>query len=110
MAGLRVYQWPGNIRELENVIERSILLADDDVLDLEDLPPHVRGTEETGQASAMSPGQLPAAQAGATSSLKDVVKEHTRRIEKHVIQQTLTETGGNVTRAAELLQISQELC
>jgi DNA-binding NtrC family response regulator len=105
MEALRSYGWPGNIRELENVIERSILLAEKDVLDLSDLPPHIRPGGEAAGAAAREEVPLGAA---ASSSLKDVVKEHTRRIEKHVIQQTLAETGGNVTKAAELLQISRK--
>jgi two-component system, NtrC family, response regulator AtoC len=103
MAALRAYHWPGNIRELENVIERSILLAEEDILDVEDLPPHVHQ-----QGQGLQSREEAFVEGAGSSSLKDVVKEHTRRIEKHVIQQTLAETGGNVTKAAELLQISRK--
>jgi two-component system, NtrC family, response regulator AtoC len=110
MAVLRAYRWPGNIRELENVIERSILLAEGDVLDVAELPPHVRESGEAGTQALREAGTaaLQAPEAGAAASLKDVVREHTRQIEKRVIQQTLSETGGNVTKAAELLQISRK--
>lgn len=108
LDALRAYQWPGNIRELENVIERSILLSDEDVLDVDDLPQNVR--EAAGSAGVASTSALAgqSAPTGGSSSLKDVVKEHTRRVERHVIHQTLAETGGNVTKAAELLQISRK--
>jgi len=36
------YPWPGNIRELENVIERMVILAEEDVLTMEDVPPHIK--------------------------------------------------------------------
>ena len=37
------YDWPGNVRELERLIERAVALADTDVIELDDLPPRVRG-------------------------------------------------------------------
>jgi transcriptional regulator with PAS, ATPase and Fis domain len=40
---LRAYQWPGNVRELQRVIERAVALAETDSIELDDLPPHVRG-------------------------------------------------------------------
>jgi transcriptional regulator with PAS, ATPase and Fis domain len=40
---LRAHDWPGNVRELERMVERAITLADEDVIDLEHLPPHVGG-------------------------------------------------------------------
>jgi DNA-binding NtrC family response regulator len=44
MAKLLGYPWPGNIRELENLIERMVILAEDDHLTMKDLPsPHQRG-------------------------------------------------------------------
>ena len=40
---LHAYQWPGNVRELERIIERAVALAETDVVELDDLPPQVRG-------------------------------------------------------------------
>jgi transcriptional regulator with PAS, ATPase and Fis domain len=40
---LRAYQWPGNVRELQRVIERAVALAETDSIELDDLPPQVRG-------------------------------------------------------------------
>lgn len=42
-AALATYEWPGNVRELERLIERAVALAESDVIELEDLPPAVRG-------------------------------------------------------------------
>ena len=40
---LRAYQWPGNVRELQRVLERAVALAETDSIELDDLPPQVRG-------------------------------------------------------------------
>lgn len=45
MDALREYPWPGNVRELRNVIEHAFIVGEDDILDLEDLPPELRGED-----------------------------------------------------------------
>lgn len=44
LAALRRYEWPGNVRELENLIERMVVLADEDTLDVRDLPASMQGS------------------------------------------------------------------
>ncbi|MGE0394018.1 MAG: sigma-54 interaction domain-containing protein, partial [Vicinamibacterales bacterium] len=43
VEALRMYQWPGNVRELERLVERLVALSRSAVIDVDDLPPHVRG-------------------------------------------------------------------
>jgi len=43
MSVLTSYRWPGNIRELQNVLERAVLISDDEVLDLKHLPDSIQG-------------------------------------------------------------------
>jgi two-component system response regulator AtoC len=93
MEALLAYTWPGNIRELENVIERALVLSDDTVISLDDLPEAVRrpppeGTSLPGDGDDLS------------------VKRHGARLERHLIQLALDRTGGNKTAAAELLELS----
>jgi len=85
---LRAYRWPGNIRELRNIVERLVILVDAEEVDLSDLPAVVRG-----QAA---PGIL---QIPDYASLKEGREDFERRL----IQKKIREAGGNVTRAAELL-------
>lgn len=94
-AALKILQrhhWPGNIRELENVIERSVVLSDDPVLMPEHFPPELgRSRPEMGIESFFDGYSL---------------KEAQRTFEHHLIVKALQETGGNRTQAAKLLEIS----
>jgi len=59
MAMLERYSWPGNIRQLENVVERAVLLAAESVLTVDDLPPEVCGNiDPIGQFSAPADGYV----------------------------------------------------
>ena len=93
MEVLLTYSWPGNIRELENVLERALVLTDDTVISLADLPEAVRRPAPDGPAAAIDGDDLS-------------VKRHGARLERHLIQLALDRTGGNKTQAAELLQLS----
>jgi two-component system, NtrC family, response regulator AtoC len=131
LARLSAYGWPGNIRELENVVERAMLFADGPRIRERDLPPELVSLALTGAGGAgtssrtsVSPpdgsGTTPipgAVTAGSPSSapspspddgLKEVVRAATSRLEKELIQRALDQTAGNVTHAARLLKISRK--
>ena len=99
MAALRAYPWPGNIRQLENVIERMVLMCDGNVLRPEDLPEEVAALMV--RAGMLEGGQEP-------SSFKEIVKKQTLSLERDLIEKALDETSGNVTRAAEKLGLSRK--
>jgi len=92
MAQLVNYDWPGNVRELENVVERAVVLCLGEQVTPADLPPQLAGRGEVA-ASVES-----LAAAGAT--LRDM--------EREMIRATLRETGGNRTRAAQILGIARQ--
>jgi DNA-binding NtrC family response regulator len=93
------YEWPGNIRELENLVERIILLARSDRITLADLPSELKAAVETDLSSLSGAGQKP---------FKDFVRTHMEDIEKKMIVDTLEECGHNVTRAAQQLGLSRK--
>jgi len=100
------YPWPGNIRELENVVERAVLFCDTQKIRASDLPPDIRGVPAT--ASVPPPeADLQAALAGE-GGLKEHVKVAMSRLEKELVSRALQQTSGNVTHAARLLKISRK--
>jgi len=93
------YPWPGNIRQLENVIERVMVLNGGGAVTAEQLPEEILEFEEQ---------RFVERQATSTGSLKELVKDATRRIEKKAIEEALQETQNNVTQAARRLNISRK--
>jgi DNA-binding NtrC family response regulator len=83
---LRVYPWPGNIRELRNVIESMVVMAGGKTLTADDVPPDVK------RAAADDAGAI---RVGMTVA----------EVERYIIEKTLKEVGGNRTRAAQILGI-----
>ena len=94
MAVLESHHWPGNIRQLENVIERAMVLGSGDVIDVDALPPDLRQPSRPGEL----PVDLPADGLDLEAMLA--------RIEQRYIEMALERTSGVQTRAAELLKVS----
>jgi two-component system, NtrC family, response regulator AtoC len=95
MRFLVEHEWPGNVRELENTIERAMVLTEGAQVDVDSLPERLR-------AAVQRP-----ARALAFISDEDLsIKRASRRAEEELIRRALARTGGNRTRAAELLEIS----
>jgi two-component system response regulator AtoC len=93
LEALRAYRWPGNVRELEHAVERALVLSEGPRIGEEDLPDEVR-------APARPPP--PATPPEGTLSIKQAI----RSVEEQLIRRALERTGGNRTRAAEILEIS----
>jgi two-component system, NtrC family, response regulator AtoC len=101
-AAFRRYEWPGNVRELRNVIERALILEDEDVITMKYIPRAVADGARTvvndGRGAAVSGSQFRLPTDGV--ALEDV--------EMSLVRQAIERSGGNQTKAAELLGISRD--
>jgi len=86
-ARLKAYAWPGNVRELENLMERTLIFCREGTIDEDDLPMEIF-RKELESADDLS------------------LKHASRNLEEDFIKRALNQTGGNRTRAAEILEIS----
>ena len=96
MDALVAFNWPGNIRELENLVERMVVLKGSGMITLQDLPEKYRGTVRAPRAEA-----VPLPNDGIC--LSSAVEE----FENRLILQALEKTGGNKKEAATLLNLKR---
>jgi DNA-binding NtrC family response regulator len=97
MALLRTYTWPGNIRELENIIERAVALSNQVMLSPDDLPVEVR---DRLMPKASLGGSL-----DAWNGFDDLPS--LEEVKKRYILHVLDSTQGNISRAAEILEVDR---
>ena len=88
---LMIYSWPGNIRELENCVERACILTTDDVIHSYNLPPSLQTADSSNTQS----------KGGMTYTVEQV--------EKQLIREALTSTKGNMAKAADILKVTERM-
>jgi DNA-binding NtrC family response regulator len=101
---LQMYEWQGNVRELENVICSAMIMCDGRIITARDLPPRIRGEIE-GEPSA---GADATSTDIANLSLAEAVRHATEKLEKVMIVSRLSAMDGNRTATAESLGISRK--
>jgi DNA-binding NtrC family response regulator len=89
MRLLLSYDWPGNVRELQNAVEHALAIGTGGTLEIDDLPSHIAST---GASYSLDSGSDP-------RTLEELERQHVLRV--------LSETGGNYSRAAEILGIDR---
>ncbi len=84
------YSWLGNVRELENIVERTVIMCRRDIISVDDLPPAIAGSEQKEGESEF------------------VIGSSLRELEKDAIWRTLRYTEGNRTKTATILGITRK--
>ena len=92
MHRLMEYEWRGNVRELENVVERAMVLTESKIMGLEYFPSSIQKGRDTFPDEILE---------GATS-----IKKATKSVERALIKRALVQTKGNRTQAAHILEVS----
>lgn len=96
LALLMHSQWRGNVRELENTVERAMVLTTENIIDLNVLPDNIKADSTANKSASRKQLNI------GTLSLK----AHTKELEIELINEALKQTAGNRTKAAKLLEIS----
>ncbi len=96
LEALMNYSWKGNVRELENLVQTLVLMSDEDLIGLQNLPSHVRGYDSTSLSLL---GRIP--EEGV--SLDEAVEQ----FEREVLRTALDKVGGIKSKAADLLRIDK---
>lgn len=86
------YSYPGNVRELENIIERAVVLCRDKIITLNDIPDTIKGFKKESLIKESGTGTL---------------NEQVEALEKKLIYDALSQSGGNQTVAAKLLGLTE---
>jgi NtrC-family two-component system response regulator AlgB len=93
LTAIRAYPWPGNLRELRNAIERAVIMAKGNKINMEDLPAELRGPAVAGPNGSESSLQV-----GALVSMEQLEEAHLRKV---------LERTANLAEAAQVLGIDQ---
>jgi two-component system response regulator AtoC len=97
---LQAYRWPGNVREIENVIERAMVLSQGQMIGIRHLPQEI--------ANTLMPTQPEVEVLNLSENLSSFALEPAvEKLERHYIGRALEQCGGNKTKAARLLEVSE---
>ena len=96
---LMQHRWPGNIRELENLIERMMLMAGTPTITVDEIPPEFKAGLSRDVAAGADDDKKP---------FKDFMRTHMENVERQMIIKCLEEFEGNVTKAAQQLGLSRK--
>jgi two-component system, NtrC family, response regulator AtoC len=89
------YNWPGNVREMENTIERCLIICEKDVIDIDDLPVHIRQSEN-GSAADLN---------GVLFTDENIIPFE--KLKEEAIRHALKITNGNIVESAKKLQLGR---
>ncbi len=96
MIYLWEYDWPGNIRELENLVERLVILSEDGITDMKDLPANIRSfvSEKKNPQLTLGAGQID-------------LREATEQLQQRLMEEALRLSNGNKSAAARMLGLKR---
>ncbi|HKK22144.1 MAG TPA: helix-turn-helix domain-containing protein, partial [Pseudohaliea sp.] len=106
IKALQRYPWPGNVRQLQNVLQELVILHDAGQVTEAMLPDYLQTGHIPVETSARGPDPAPAAAEGQTPQVAREIVEPLWQVEKRAIEHAIAACGGNVNRAAGLLEVA----
>jgi transcriptional regulator with GAF, ATPase, and Fis domain len=112
LAVLKGYDWPGNVRQLENVINRAVVVVEGPVVTARDLPEDIRAAAEEGRADAIlsvyapRPAEVEADRKVVNATYQGELADRDRREREHLVR-ALAAAGGNKAEAARALGMAR---
>jgi transcriptional regulator with PAS, ATPase and Fis domain len=107
---LKNYKWPGNIREMKNVIERTMIFAENRKISVKDLPDYIKRESHRKLESQSHEGPHLNVKTAIFTDQENIKLENARQLtEQEMIRMALQETLGNKTKAAKMLGISRSV-
>ena len=100
MSALKLYDFPGNVRELENILERAITLCESGQITIVDLQLPATGSDADEAKQASNPAEQPA------STTDEPLEDYIQRVERSAIEEAMDKAGQNKTAAAKILGIT----
>jgi DNA-binding NtrC family response regulator len=98
------YSWPGNVRELKNTIDRAVIMAEGDEISVRDLPDEITPIPSRANLAEGGESETDGLRVPFTADFR----EDRREFERRYITRCLEHTQGNVTRAAEILDMHRQ--
>jgi two-component system, NtrC family, response regulator AtoC len=98
------YNWAGNVRELRNAIERALILEENELITMKYMPPELAAADHS-HSNHLNGKQIKTANSYVSLPPEGISLD---LVEESLIQQALERSGGNVTRASELLRVSRD--
>lgn len=107
ISSLERYQWPGNIRQLQNVIQRSIYINTTGCITPRELPKEILDRPILEAPYGDEPAVIPRSIQARNAPVADIpsLRKKSQKSEEALLRQALAKTGGNLTRAANMLKI-----
>lgn len=102
MKALLSYSWPGNVRQLRNVLEKSILLANSSTLSCQDFPNEILQCEDKESKAYILENDI------TSLSFKDAKKKYVQQFERQFLQSRLKMFQGNISQTAHSLEIPRQ--
>jgi DNA-binding NtrC family response regulator len=99
MTALLEYEWPGNVRELLNVVERAVSFADGDLVEIDDLPPHVLGNAYRSSREHLDRGDT-TLDLRRRATFKDAKERWLERFEREYLKTLLERNNYSISAAA----------